>query len=742
MSGSNPNLRTVAKTRVAMMQPSMAGLFTMVFALGGWRTGLSRLSDNSFFWHLRTGRRILDHGIPHADPYSFTAPGASWVAQSWLAEALYGVVDRVAGPFGVRLLVATTGALIAALTYRLVLRLCRDHVVATVLTLAAIGASFTLWSERPLFLGLLAFVALLWIVEVPVGPLGRRALIAVPALIWVWANAHGTYTLGFLYLGLHLVGRWLEGAPPWRGRERVLAQAAGLALVIILVNPYGPGLLLFPVQLLERGEILRQVTEWRSPELHTVQGIMLAVWAVVFAVCLVAGRRQASRRDLVVSVPFLLLAIWAQRNIAVAPLVGVAAAARAVAPGTPRPADRTPLNRFVAMGLIALAVMWGLQAAREADFDLKRYPVAAMQFVADQGLLGRPLMTSDQWAGYVILEYWPRQRVFIDDRYDMYPVRVLRDGFRFADADPSWSEILDRWRIDVVVWPRRAAIVGRLAADGRWERRYEDDTAAVFVRRPPPTTALPPAVSEPAPARPGLQAVVDGFVAAQPVPFSVVVEDRSTGVRAAHLADRRVLSASLYKLFVAAELLRRIGEGTLDRHAASGDGSGRTVGQCIRDMIVVSDNKCGAWGLRVVGHGALDRSLRQQGFSGTSLASPQRTTAADVARFLARTRDGSLLGAGAEATTAELYELLRSQQVNDRLTAGLPPGTPLAHKTGDRLHWAHDAGIVTISGRELLVVALSGPWPAPCCDADRPGAGEAEAFGAIAELGRRIAAAS
>ncbi|MGH9012271.1 MAG: hypothetical protein ACRDYF_20870, partial [Acidimicrobiia bacterium] len=449
----------MAKTRVSVVRPSMAGLFTLVFALGGWRAGLSRLSDNSFFWHLQTGNWILDHGIPHRDPYSFTAEGSRWVAQSWLAEAIYGGLDRTVGPFGIRLLVAVTGALVAALTFRLVLRLCHDHLIAAVLTLAAIGASFTLWSERPLFLALLAFVGLLWIVEVPDGPLGRRALVAVPALIWLWANVHGTYTLGFVYLGLHLVGRWLEGAPPWRGRERTLAQAAGIALAAILVNPYGPGLLLFPGRLLGRGEILRQVTEWRSPDLDTVQGLMLAVWTAVFVGCLLAGRHRPLRRDLVVSVPFLLLAVWAMRNIAVAPLVGVAAVARAVAPQTPRPDEGTPLNRVVALALLALAVGWGVQAGRESHFDLDRYPVAALRFAGDHGLLGQRLMTTDQWAGYVILEYWPEQRVFADDRFDMYPVGVLRDLFRFSDADPSWPEILDRQRIDVVVWPRQAPIV-------------------------------------------------------------------------------------------------------------------------------------------------------------------------------------------------------------------------------------------------------------------------------------------
>jgi beta-lactamase class A len=280
----------------------------------------------------------------------------------------------------------------------------------------------------------------------------------------------------------------------------------------------------------------------------------------------------------------------------------------------------------------------------------------------------------------------------------------------------------------------------------------------VYVRRaPPPAPDPPPPAPDPVPTGPaggpaataptdppsGLQAVVDRFIAGQPVPFSVVAEDRSTGVRAAHLAARPVLSASLYKLFVAAELLRRIGDGTLDRGAAAGDGSGDTVGECLRAMIVVSDNRCGTWGLGTVGYGQLDPSLGRQGFTGTSLASPQRTTAADVALFLTRARAGTLLGPGGEAGTAELYGLIRDQQVNDRFPVGLPAGTPVAHKTGDRLHWAHDAGIITTpSGAEVLLVVLSGPWPLPCCDADHPGPAEAKAFGAIAELARQISASA
>jgi len=227
-----------------------------------------------------------------------------------------------------------------------------------------------------------------------------------------------------------------------------------------------------------------------------------------------------------------------------------------------------------------------------------------------------------------------------------------------------------------------------------------------------------------------LQAVVDEFVEAQAVPFSVVVVELSTGARAEHLADRQLPSASLYKLFVARELLQRIAAGTLPRDQAAGDGKGRTVGECVRDMIVLSDNSCGVAGLQIVGRGALDRQLHADGYGSTTLESPQRTSAKDVTRFLTEAHD--------DTDQRELYDLLRAQQVNDRLPQGLPPGTPIAHKTGDIRGYAHDAGVITTPRGDVVLSVLSGPWARPCCDADHPGPSEAVAFGAIARLSRAV----
>jgi beta-lactamase class A len=207
----------------------------------------------------------------------------------------------------------------------------------------------------------------------------------------------------------------------------------------------------------------------------------------------------------------------------------------------------------------------------------------------------------------------------------------------------------------------------------------------------------------------------------------VVAVNLTTGERGSHLGTRVVLSASLYKLFVARELFRRIAAGSLQRSDPSGDGS-HTVGECLRLMIVVSDDGCGVAGLNMVGKGAMDDSLHRDGFPGTYLASPQRTTAADAAEIIRRERAGD----------TELYGLMRQQQVNDRIPPALPPGTPIAHKTGDRTGWAHDAGVITTPKGDVLVAVLTGQWPSPCCHEERIGALERQAFALIGNVARQV----
>ncbi len=479
------------RTRTGTRGVTLSAAFTAAFAVGGMKIGLQRLHDNSFFVHLTTGRWILDHGIPYHDVYSFTAPGTRFVAQSWLAELVYGVLVRTTGPIGIRLLLGVSAMAVMAVLYRTALHECGHRVRAAGITLPAFAVVAAMWSERPLAFGLVALAVFVAMVELPESWCGRHVLVMMPLVMWLWENVHGSFALGYLYLALHLAGRALDGALPRRGtQERKLLVAGAVSLPVLLVNPYGPSLVLFPVALLGRSNVLRDVTEWMSPDFHAPAGTAFAVFLTIGFVVLMRGSNRPSRRDVLVTLPFVLLGFWALRNLAVAAIVMLPAVARAARPAAEaEPVLRTErddgADRFagwVVAGLVGLACMFVLQASSQPSYDLRGYSVKAYAALASQGYGGRRLFTTDANAGWVLAGHFPQQHVFMDDRYDMYPIPVIDDYMKISSGAPQWSALLDKYRIDTVIWPRTRPLTQLLSQSAKWSRRYADKDWVAFVR--------------------------------------------------------------------------------------------------------------------------------------------------------------------------------------------------------------------------------------------------------------------
>jgi beta-lactamase class A len=79
------------------------------------------------------------------------------------------------------------------------------------------------------------------------------------------------------------------------------------------------------------------------------------------------------------------------------------------------------------------------------------------------------------------------------------------------------------------------------------------------------------------------------------------------------------------------------------------------------------------------------------------------TTARDLAALLGALERGE---AAAPASTDSMRSILLRQEFNDRIPAGLPPGTRVAHKTGEITAVAHDAAIVYLPGRSPYVLVV------------------------------------
>ena len=103
----------------------------------------------------------------------------------------------------------------------------------------------------------------------------------------------------------------------------------------------------------------------------------------------------------------------------------------------------------------------------------------------------------------------------------------------------------------------------------------------------------------------------------------------------------------------------------------------------------------GAPGMLVL-RGVEDGKAYEAGLSNT-------TTARALATLMRAIEEGR---AGDSASTAEMRAILLGQHFNDEIPAGLPPGTPVAHKTGSITGIRHDAAIVYPPGRAPYVLVI------------------------------------
>ncbi len=219
-----------------------------------------------------------------------------------------------------------------------------------------------------------------------------------------------------------------------------------------------------------------------------------------------------------------------------------------------------------------------------------------------------------------------------------------------------------------------------------------------------------------------LERVVLDSIGAENTHFAVVVKKLGDGSGVSIDAARLFNPASLFKVWVMLEAYHQRDAGLLDfaeRYIVSSyyeglrlnDGeleacSEVSAEQALHAMIAVSDNVAANMLYDRVGYSNVNEALRQLGlgYSGLFTGGDLRTTAAGMATIFEAIGNGRAVSPGA---SQEMVAVLESDVINDRIPALLPPGTPVAHKTGNWSNATHDVGIVYSPNAAYVIAVLT-----------------------------------
>lgn len=423
---------------------------------------------------------MLDHReILRADVFSSTIAGRPYALGEWLGQVVLAIAFA-AGSWPGLVLLRSALVGVAAFCAARISRRGGASVAAAALVLA-VGflATRSRWTDRPaLFTFVLFPVVLELLFAARAG--SRRALLAIPPLLLLWANLHGGYVIG---LGL-IAAFAVEGLLLRRRSARPLLLVLAIAALATLADPETFGLGGVAGHVLAPPRFIR---EEAPPNVLEASG---AVFALFLAGALgVALARGAALLDVLLLAPLLWLALSGQRHLAFYLLAALPLLASGLSNplawvgrwvsrriGTPPPLPAgAPALAVIALIIAALASAAGVPARP----DERAYPVGALPaLAAGSGVL----LNEYDWGGFLIFRA-PGRPVFIDGRLFPFVSAGVLDAYREAvELRPDWRAVLDRYAVREVLLRPDRPLAAALREDG-WQVRAEDPTF-VLLRRP------------------------------------------------------------------------------------------------------------------------------------------------------------------------------------------------------------------------------------------------------------------
>jgi hypothetical protein len=212
--------------------------------------------------------------------------------------------------------------------------------------------------------------------------------------------------------------------------------------------------------------------------------------------------RRPTTYQLVLSLAALGLALESARNIAIfvaacTPILIVNwseawEALRASRGWNPTPVP--PTRVFAAVTVIALLLIAGVVGfrvatalGRQASDTARDYPVGAADYLAAHPEVGTRMYNQYGWGGYLANRFYPDpdRRVFIFGEASVMGDSFLQQYQDVQTLRTDWTQVLDRYGVDYVVYNRHEALTNVLEAlPDQWDCTvYRDAVAEICVRK-------------------------------------------------------------------------------------------------------------------------------------------------------------------------------------------------------------------------------------------------------------------
>ncbi len=485
--------------------------------------------DYDFWWHLATGRYIVETGhIPHSDPFSLTSnlPENSnlypdrerfILTQYWLAQIIYYFLYHNFGPSGI----VTLRAILLISALYLIYKALRDrgtmpYITYLSLFLAACNL-FRFFGDRPVLFTISFSVACFVMIDDYVLKRGR-SFYFLPILMLLWANIHGGFILGDAVILVFMVTEGIKivfGRSVFSYREKIIFfLVLFLAIGASGINPNG----FYGFEIAfskEYAPFYVGIQEYQSPFLIYKMkfsapdyGYLTALF--LFPVVFILRNRKFNPAHLILLIFLAAESIIAGRFTVYYGMIASVVLGNELSLWLKEHHEKffikqSHLNIAFSIIMVGSSMLYFSAAADLGAFKTKEsawtVPKGAADFIEMNHIKGN--MFNDMASGgYLSWRLYPEVKTFIDTRALNYTVmkeyswlatttesmynRTLPPG-----KTPLWKRLLEHYKINLIVFSpldvygNLLPLIDKLLSDDNWVPVSADVMDIVFVKSVP-----------------------------------------------------------------------------------------------------------------------------------------------------------------------------------------------------------------------------------------------------------------
>ena len=500
------NIMAGTKRSTFFLIPSIADIiFLSLFLLLSFSKGQELLNDGDTGYHIRAGEYIIDTlSIPKHDIFSFLTPPLPWTAHEWLSEIIMAMVHRAFGLTGVVIFFSFIISLVYYLLFKII-RTNNGNIIITVfIVLLVLAVSQLHWLARPHIFSLLLIVIWYYLLDSYYYN-HKNYLYLLPPIMLLWVNLHGGFLAGFILFGIYLFGSMVKFITSqgterdiYKKKTKLLGLTTFACLFVSLINPYTYHILLFPFNLVSNKFIMDHVSEFLSPNFHEPYAKFFEFLLLFVLTILGISKMRLNIIELVLMLLFIHMSLYSARyiplfSIIMAPILmrkteyllkstdGKITDFLKKRSSSISATDASARGYMWPIAGIILIVVLAMSGKIDYKFDETKMPVAAVEFIKKENLQGN-MFDNDEFGDYIIYAAWPRYKVFLDGRSDMYGVGILKEYLKVIGIKQGWDEVFDKYKINWVIYNANSALSLFLMERDDWKLIYADKVANIFVR--------------------------------------------------------------------------------------------------------------------------------------------------------------------------------------------------------------------------------------------------------------------